>query len=397
MRVDFCDLDYDGVLEFLISTESCDRDANTYDFSLLVLNGSDGTHLWSDSKSGSGCGSFGADLAGDLTGDLWSDIIVHTSVYDEIADTYDCSVSAKRGCDGSDIWVESMSGTGDMTMGIYEIVDIDRDGVSDVVVESGEFVYKTILRYGMKAISGCDGHEIWTVDSNDYVDWSYWSGDFNGDGANEMVFTTSDSVCIASGAVPFPIIPTIGDLNCDGNITTTDATIALEIAAGSRPYDPAADIDRNGVVTSLDARMILAMAQKIQVSVNASEEVFDTFNVTIDIEDVVEMNSGQFDLSFDPDVVNVTGVYDGCIGDTPMPIAAWRFMDAGTIRVLFYLQGGAGADGSGQITTISFEVTGSQGDTSVLDIFDGMLVNIHADVIPTDWTDDVVSVGGVVT
>ncbi|MEA1864339.1 MAG: cohesin domain-containing protein, partial [Euryarchaeota archaeon] len=396
MRVDFCDLDYDGVLEFLISTESCDLDANTYDFSLLVLNGSDGTHLWSDSKSGSGYGSFGVDLVEDLDCDFWSDIIVSTSVYDEIADTYTCSVSAKRGCDGSDIWVESMSGTGDTKMGIYEIVDLDRDGVSDVVVVSGEFVYETIRSYGMMAISGCDGHEIWTVDSNDYVDWSYRSGDFNGDGSNEMVLTTSDSVCVASGAVPFPVIPTIGDLNHDGDITTVDARIALEIAAGSRPYDPAADIDRNRVVNSLDARMILTMAQKIQVSVNAPEEVFDTFNATIDIEDVFDMNCGQFDLSFDPDVLNVTGVHDGCIGNISVPVDAWRLMDAGTIRVLFNLPGLTGVTGSGQVTTISFEVTGSPGDTSVLNVSDGLLVDVHGGVIPADWTDDVVSVGGAV-
>ena len=51
-----------------------------------------------------------------------------------------------------------------------------------------------------------------------------------------------------------------GDLNRDGKITTTDAVITLEIAAGSHPFDPAADVDGDGVVTSLDALMILQAA-----------------------------------------------------------------------------------------------------------------------------------------
>ena len=55
-----------------------------------------------------------------------------------------------------------------------------------------------------------------------------------------------------------------GDLNGDGKITTTDAVIALEIAAGGRPCDAAmlaaADVSGDGEVTSLDALMILQVA-----------------------------------------------------------------------------------------------------------------------------------------
>ncbi|MEA1907331.1 MAG: GEVED domain-containing protein [Euryarchaeota archaeon] len=51
-----------------------------------------------------------------------------------------------------------------------------------------------------------------------------------------------------------------GDLNCDGEVTTADAVIALEMAAGIRPNDLAADVDGDGRVTSLDALMILQAA-----------------------------------------------------------------------------------------------------------------------------------------
>ena len=42
--------------------------------------------------------------------------------------------------------------------------------------------------------------------------------------------------------------------------TTTDAVIALEIAVGSRPFDPRWDVSGDGSVTSLDALMILQAA-----------------------------------------------------------------------------------------------------------------------------------------
>ena len=42
--------------------------------------------------------------------------------------------------------------------------------------------------------------------------------------------------------------------------STTDAVIALAIAAGSREYDPCMDVSGDGQVTSLDALMILQVA-----------------------------------------------------------------------------------------------------------------------------------------
>ena len=53
-----------------------------------------------------------------------------------------------------------------------------------------------------------------------------------------------------------------GAVPCDSKLafTTADAVIALEIAAGSRPFDSRMDVDGDGQVTSLDALMILQAA-----------------------------------------------------------------------------------------------------------------------------------------
>lgn len=51
-----------------------------------------------------------------------------------------------------------------------------------------------------------------------------------------------------------------GDVNHDGNVTSADAVIALQIAVGRREYDSAADVNGDNKVTSLDALMILQAA-----------------------------------------------------------------------------------------------------------------------------------------
>ena len=128
------------------------------------------------------------------------------------------------------------------------------------------------------------------------------------------------------------------------------------------------------------------------VKVNAPEVATDSFDATIDIENVASMNGGQFDLTFDSSVVNVTDVYDGNIGGTTVSLVDWRFMDADTIRVIFKLSGDDGVSGSGYVAKIGFEITGSQSDISVLDIFDGKLADTSANEIPATWTDDEVTV-----
>jgi len=69
------------------------------------------------------------------------------------------------------------------------------------------------------------------------------------------------------GSITYLAFHTLG---LASTLTPADAAIALEIAAGSRPCDPttlaAADVSGDGQVTSLDALMILqAAAGKIEL------------------------------------------------------------------------------------------------------------------------------------
>ena len=123
-------------------------------------------------------------------------------------------------------------------------------------------------------------------------------------------------------------------------------------------------------------------ASQTSVNVNAPERVDGDFIVTIEIENAVDLDSGQFDLYFDPASVSVTDVNDGNIGGTTVPIADWA-VDKDKIRVLFNLPGIDGVSGSGSLATIHFE-TVVPGDCA-MEISDGLLVDNMAEVMPASW------------
>lgn len=66
------------------------------------------------------------------------------------------------------------------------------------------------------------------------------------------------------------------------------------------------------------------------------------FDVTIDVDNVTNFHSWQFNLSFDPAVVNVTGVALGSLDREAMPEPDWAFVDEGRIRVILEISGTAG-------------------------------------------------------
>jgi parallel beta-helix repeat protein len=186
----------------------------------------------------------------------------------------------------------------------------------------------------------------------------------------------------------------VGDVNNDGMITAADSLLALQMSAGSIAPDlEIADVNADGKVNSPDALMILMMAQKAQVCVDAPEVVSGTFNARINMYNVADLDSGQFDLSFDASVVNVISVDSGSIDGTEVPVDMWELIDSDTIRVVFNLPDTDGVSGSGTLATISFEVLGVVDDTSVLAISDGLLVNIESNEISSLWFDDGITVG----
>ncbi|NQE05544.1 hypothetical protein C5S32_06705 [ANME-1 cluster archaeon GoMg1] len=109
------------------------------------------------------------------------------------------------------------------------------------------------------------------------------------------------------------------------------------------------------------------------------------------------MDSEQFDIAFNASVVNITSIEDGMIVGMEIPVEMWNFMDKDTIRVLFNLPGVTGVNGSGYLAKMNFEVTGKEGDNSVLEISNGLLVDTDAKEIPVSWAGAEITVKAVVT
>jgi hypothetical protein len=143
----------------------------------------------------------------------------------------------------------------------------------------------------------------------------------------------------------------------------------------------------------------------VDVKVNASDFVSDRFEVTIEIRNVTDLTSGQFDLSFDPDVIQLDDVEPGSIDGTRVPIEMWHLVDDGKVRILLKLPDAGLVSGSGDLATINFEVVGNDGDTSDLEISDAELFsyisrdstllgsNTELEEIDADWSGNVVTVG----
>jgi hypothetical protein len=118
------------------------------------------------------------------------------------------------------------------------------------------------------------------------------------------------------------------------------------------------------------------IAQPVEVRVNAPEYVEERgiFDVTIDIIEVNDLNAAQFDLSFDPRIVEVSAVKNGKISKGDIPIILWVLnSDKDTVRVVASLEIGESESGSGYLAEIEFEIKGEEGDMSVLDISMGAL------------------------
>jgi hypothetical protein len=103
-------------------------------------------------------------------------------------------------------------------------------------------------------------------------------------------------------------------------------------------------------VMSLAVTPVIVAAQGVEVTINAPEYVEEraTFVATIDVDDVTDLNSAQFELSFDSSVVKVNNVKrditDGEIGGDEVPIYMCNDVSADSVMVLIMMPIGDGVE-----------------------------------------------------
>ena len=118
------------------------------------------------------------------------------------------------------------------------------------------------------------------------------------------------------------------------------------------------------------------------IHVNAPDDAESDFSVVINIENVEDLDSGQFDLHFNKTAVSVSSIDDGSIDGTTIPVADWE-VGEDKVTILFNLPGIDGVSGSGTLATIHFH-TIVPGECT-MQIKKGLLVDTLAERIPGNW------------
>jgi hypothetical protein len=120
------------------------------------------------------------------------------------------------------------------------------------------------------------------------------------------------------------------------------------------------------------------------------------FTATVNISNISNFDSANYDISYNASVIEVTGVINGSLGATVIPVSDWGFIPPGiqgTVRIINNVPGSNGASGQGLLSQILFHVNGSAGDTSHLN-FTGehVLYDNTSTEIPATWLNDSVTV-----
>jgi hypothetical protein len=163
--------------------------------------------------------------------------------------------------------------------------------------------------------------------------------------------------------------------------------------------------------TSLLALVLIFLAAGLPVPVMAEEAVAvnivapdsgepgGSFTAAVAISNVTDLNAAQYDIRYDPAVLELESVSGGAIGQVTIPVPTGAIspqeIEPGYWRVLQSL-GMSSATGSGDLCFIHFRILDNAASGCQIDITNGVLSNMDAAAIPATWNGDtiVVSSGG---
>jgi PKD repeat protein len=145
-----------------------------------------------------------------------------------------------------------------------------------------------------------------------------------------------------------------------------------------------------GVILNIALALVLpatVSAAGETVSIDAPAEVGPgtSFIARVNINSVTNFDACNYDITYNPSVLEVTDVTNGLISTTAVPVGMWDEVASGKIRVIENIPGVSGVTGSGYLAEIHFHVIGTYGSTSTIAFSDGTLSAGSATEITATW------------
>jgi len=142
-----------------------------------------------------------------------------------------------------------------------------------------------------------------------------------------------------------------------------------------------------GIVLLVAALPVLPVAAEngTSITVEAPAEVSEgaSFVARVNISNVTNLFAAEYVVSFDDTVLELVNATAGVVGGNPFPISVYN---PAIYKVVQNVPGIADAvSGSGYMADLHFNVIGSAGDSSDINLTGGMLANTEAQAIPATW------------
>jgi len=147
-------------------------------------------------------------------------------------------------------------------------------------------------------------------------------------------------------------------------------------------------------VCGLFSSVIVLAQGGVTVSISAPTQVAlgTDFMAMVNIGNLMNFNAANYDVRFNPAVLQVGNVTSGLVSGTIVPVDMWSVITPGILRVIQNVPGLSGVSGSGYLSQIRFHVIGSGGNTSQINLANGVLSDNSANQILANWVGDTVNV-----
>jgi len=130
----------------------------------------------------------------------------------------------------------------------------------------------------------------------------------------------------------------------------------------------------------------------VSVDTPAAVDPDSGFAASISISEVTDFDACNYDVAFDPLVLQLDDVTAGLIGSTTIPVDMYNELSPGTYRIIQNVPGLGGANGSGYLAELHFHVIGAAGDNSLVGPSNGVISDITAVEIEANWVEGAVVV-----